>query len=339
MTHRWLILILLLWGSVIVCAQNDPDPCLSSDYDCAQGTVNNGLIFSFDTVYHYPAPGTSMPFWVAYGDTSNNTIDTTFAGSITAKLLSGPGSLTGTLTSWFEKYHYFNDFIFSAQGNYTIEFSIPGLATDTVVFSVIEKMKLCDSWSSGCYDGGATHVLPLSSNGGVIPVDAIFPITIAVYNPVTGYIDTSFVNFGHINQLSGPGSIIGTLSMYGEDWLTFPDIKFDTEGTYILELRADGGYIPDTVTVTVTPPSNMNILRVDDEVYPNPVANILNLGDEIMREYTSLSVFDISGKLVFMVPHITNQRIDVADFDSGSYVVVFSNNETQRRARSIFIKK
>lgn len=336
---KWFSVFLFLLISAVVFGQSNPNPCGGASAKCDNSGVRNGIVFSFgDTAYQYPAPGTSMPFWIAVGDTNNNTIDTTFSGPVVARLISGPGNLMGTMSYNFSKYQYFNDFIFLKDGLHEVEFSVAGIYKDTVQFSVLAEVDLCNEIPAGCKSGGGTHVYPLAANGGVIPVDAIFPITIAVYDPTTGIIDSSFFNYGYVDQISGPGNMYGTLSMYGQGWLLFPDIRFDAIGTYKVKLRADGGYVPDTVTIQVVPTVGVEALSVDDKIYPNPVVDKLFIDSYLMERFNSFRVYDTSGRLQVGVSHFKSNYIDLSTLMSGSYIIVFQNTATHNTGRSIFIK-
>ena len=51
----------------------------------------------------------------------------------------------------------------------------------------------------------------------------------------------------------------GTLNTHGGRWLTFTDVRFDEEGTYLVEISISLGYTPDTVSVDVyTPTEGVN---------------------------------------------------------------------------------
>ena len=137
---------------------------------------------------------------------------------------------------------------------------------------------MCSIVPAGCSTASGDAVYPLSGNGGIIPVDAIFPITVGVYNRATGTLDTNFHNYGYVDQLTGPGNMYGTLSMYGKKWLTFTDIRFDAVGVYTVKLSTAGNVIPDTVTIQVVAPTKtaeINSNKVN--VYPNPFTDFVNI--------------------------------------------------------------
>ena len=118
-------------------AQYNPNPCSVDGISCNNSAERNAIIYSFigDTI-EYAAPGTSMPFWLAVGNDSSRTIDTSFISPVMATVLDGPGLLQGEVAKNISKYSYFNYWNFSSPGIYEIEFSIAGLFKDTVAFRV-----------------------------------------------------------------------------------------------------------------------------------------------------------------------------------------------------------
>lgn len=322
-------------------AQLNPHPCTLNGVACDDEASRDGMIYSFteDTLF-YPAVGTSMPFWIAVGDPVTRTIDTTVVSPVAATLLSGPGSVQGGLAVNLAKYVYFNDWIFNESGVYKFEINVPGLVTDTILIKVVEPVDLCAEAPNGCGNGGGDIVFPLAGNGGIIPVDAIFPITMGILDESTGILDTSFNNYGYLNQLSGPGNMYGTFSMYGAKWLTFTDVRFDAVGEYEVELTTNGIHRPDTINVTVIQDNSVRGIDVELlSVYPNPfndkITIDLKAGDKIEFAY----IFNSQGQLLNSFNQPQSTTFDVADLPSGVYFLEIQLSGTLSTQKGILVKK
>lgn len=72
-------------------------------------------------------------------------------------------------------------------------------------------------------------------------------------------------------------------------------------------------------------------------VYPNPSTNYINIctNDEISK----ISIFDLSGKLIFDINHklFQNNQLDISMLSKGTYVLQIENSRT--RKHQLFIKK
>ena len=71
--------------------------------------------------------------------------------------------------------------------------------------------------------------------------------------------------------------------------------------------------------------------------FPNPIFDKLALSDEIVQQFDSLQLFDITGKLLLKKNKLSNE-IDVSFLNTGLYFIQFSNNQ-QRTACIKIIKK
>ncbi len=336
------ISLLLIFFGLSLTAQYNPHPCTLPGVNCGGSEVSRtGIIYSFEEdTFEYPSVGTSMPFWLAIGNLETRTVDTTYAGPVVANKISGPGNMQGTLAYTISKYTYYNDLIFSQEGIYKVEVSVAGSFKDTVTFRVREEFDFCAEVPNGCSTGGGDAVYPLASNGGIIPVDAIFPISIGVYNRATMQLDTNFFNFGYLNQLSGPGNMYGTLSMYGKKWLTFPDVRFDTEGTYRVELSAAGNIIPDTVTIEVVAATSVKELYNSRlNIYPNPAHDVVNIMVNENDVMDHVLIYNSFGQIISSHQNVGDRLLEISSLPAGVYFVrVFMVGESSPD-QGIIIKK
>ena len=318
------------------------NPCSIDGVYCNDNAEINGVIYSFyrDT-FKYPAPGTSMPFWMAVGNVSSRTIDTTFVSPVAATVLSGPGLLQGSLAQNISKYSHFNDWKFTASGVYEIEFSIAGLFKDTVFFEVAEEVDFCAQVQAGCTDGGGDLVYPSTGNGGIIPVDAIFPITVGVVNRLTGQLDSSFFSYVYLAQLSGPGNMYGTLMMYGGRWLTFTDVRFDEEGTYSVEISTAASHEPDTITVDVVAASNSirDVYSSLLTISPNPFQDKINIRFDNYERIGEVNIVDSQGKLVERYSSISLSPLNLSHLPKGVYFIEVRSLTGLKSEVSIVVKK
>tara|TARA_Y100000589_G_scaffold285621_1_gene285238 strand:+ start:2964 stop:4064 length:1101 start_codon:yes stop_codon:yes gene_type:complete len=336
------LVFVLLCSSLSSFGQYSSNPCSIDGVYCTDNTEKNGVIYSFygDT-FKYPAPGTSMPFWMAVGDVASRTIDTTFVSSVIATVLSGPGLLHGPSAQNISKYSHFNDWKFTVSGVYEIEFSIAGLFKDTVFFEVAEEVDFCAKVPAGCTDGGGDLVYPSTGNGGIIPVDAIFPITVGVVNSLTGQLDSSFFGYVFLEKLSGPGNMYGTLNMYGGRWLTFTDVRFDEEGTYLVEISTSLGYTRDTVSVDVyTPTESIHTPNYSSlSIFPNPFSDNVTIKFDDGERIDEINIINSQGKLVERYSSISSSTLDLSHLPKGVYFIEAISLIGLKSEVSILVKK
>lgn len=327
--------------------QFNPHPCSQVGVDCS-ASIADGAIFSFQkTNFEYAPPGTSMPIWIAAADKNTRVIDTTHSGPVSLLLIDGPGTLTaGTLTANFTKYHYFTDWKFSDPGVYRFEVNLVGFDKDTVSITVADEVDLCSESPGGdCVNGSGKQIFTFR-NGGIIPVDAIFPITVGVYDKATGMIDSSFFGTMELTQFSGPGSMYGTLNMHGKKWVTFTDVKFNTAGTYSVGAKANVvgvTYVPDTFEVIVTEANAVPEVTLNKlSVYPNPFDKDLTFDLTPMDSPELLRIIDAAGKIVQEFRFIGNEKqfvLNASNYKSGLYFYEISDSGTKQMDRGILLKK
>jgi hypothetical protein len=341
-TKRISLIVFLLSTLNLSFAQNI-DPCLIEGVNCSDSVERNGLIFSFigDTI-EYAALGTSMPFWVGVGDVNSRTIDISVDHTVSVTVLSGPGLLTNNPPQQISPYSYFEFWEFSSAGNYTVEFSVSGILKDTVVFRIANPVNLCAGVPKGCTGGGGDLVFMSTGNGGIIPVDAIFPITVGVKNSLTGQVDSSFFGYVYLNQLSGPGIMHGTKKMYGERWLTFTDIYFNKAGTYKIEATTNSGYLPDTVSVEVvsTSKSHFSNSKVrSTNLFPNPFIDKITIEHKFGDEIRDVKIYNTQGKLIDQYLSIKSPFLSLAHLPEGIYFFEVGFEKSSQNHVSVLVKR
>ena len=224
---------------------------------------------------------------------------------------------------------------------YEIEFSIAGLFKDTVFFDVAEEVDFCSQVPAGCTDGGGDLVYPSTGNGGIIPVDAIFPITVGVVNSLTGQLDSSFFGYIFLDKLSGPGNMYGTLNMYGGRWLTFTDVRFDEEGTYLVEISTSLGYTPDTVSVDVyTPTEGVNAPNYSSlSIFPNPFSDNVTIKFDDGQRIGEVNIINSQGKIVERYSSISSSTLNLSHLPKGVYFIEAISLIGLKSEVSILVKK
>lgn len=342
--HIKLIIALFIFTAVNSFGQSNPHPCSQKGVDCSASTTT-GAVFSFQKDnFIYASPNVAMPFWIAAGERSSGIVDTTHSGPVACLMISGPGSMTGTMTANFTKYHYFTDWKFSKSGTYEIEVSLVGYTKDTVYLTVGEEVDLCSEGpNADCTNGAGDAIFTFRSTG-IIPVDAIFPITVGVVDVNTGLIDSSFYGTMLLEQVSGPGNMYGTLNLQGGKWLTFTDVKFDAAGTYSVKASAMGlGLTPDIFEVEVTTANTVEeIIDFGTSIYPNPTTGAIYLSTTKDFYPNKVNIYDYSGKLIFtktLQSVTTGSQIMLPELSSGAYIYELHFPGTFQIDRGILIKK
>ena len=89
-----------------------------------------------------------------------------------------------------------------------------------------------------------------------------------------------------------------------------------------------------TQTVTVSALSNNNFKNLNFSIYPNPASTILNITSKSGLSVQT-AVYDMLGRKC-KVPLDDNQTVDVSRLESGSYIIVISQEFNSEK--HIFIK-
>ncbi len=77
---------------------------------------------------------------------------------------------------------------------------------------------------------------------------------------------------------------------------------------------------------------------VDVTVYPNPVANYLNINASGIDENIRVQITDVLGKEVYDETVASTKKIDVSDFKNGVYIVAVSENGKPIKTKRIVVK-
>ncbi|MBK8819865.1 MAG: T9SS type A sorting domain-containing protein [Saprospiraceae bacterium] len=109
----------------------------------------------------------------------------------------------------------------------------------------------------------------------------------------------------------------------GDSLKNLADIYFD----YNLPIRTN-----ETQT-TIAIPSSTEDIQQDIAIHPNPVQDILFLGNN--SDWKKAEIFDISGRLT-KVTGVDGFSVDVSGLESGSYILHLSNKD--KRGRVKFVK-
>lgn len=344
--HRLIVsAAVFLTATVNVIAQANPDPCTFPDVTCKSGG-GNGIVSSFASKkINYPAPGRSIPFWLAYGDTLTNSIDTDSLSIFSVLKISGPGVYSGYPGTDLAVYSYLNDLTFSESGIYEMQFLRGAGPYDTVQFTVLEEENFCvESPGGDCVSSGGDEIYAKPKFGNVIPVDAVFPIAVGVIESSTQMLDSSFSGTIYVEKVSGPGILYGSLSMSGKKWFDFENFKFSEPGDYVIRFHADSGtvYKPKEIQVEVISTTEVEKVVLNASYsYPNPFQNRLNIEMPFSEEPLTVCLYDYTGKIVVeqkVKPHENFITINTESLKTGLFVLNIKSATFQLQ-NSIVIKQ
>lgn len=115
-----------------------------------------------------------------------------------------------------------------------------------------------------------------------------------------------------------------------------PDNSFIRPKWGIYRSLSDVGNLRDEAVrfsdFSIAEVSNLSVNSIsNDEVFatiPNPIIDKLELSDEIVQQFDSLRLFDISGKLL-LEKHKLSNEVDMSFLKTGLYFIQFSNNQNQ----------
>tara|TARA_B110000211_G_C14075043_1_gene551645 strand:+ start:702 stop:1766 length:1065 start_codon:yes stop_codon:yes gene_type:complete len=341
------IAVLLMFFTENLYAQANPDPCTSPNTTCINGG-GNGIITSFGSKnIIYTSPGRSMPFWVAFGDTLTNYIDTSSNNTYLLSQISGPGQMSGLPAILYDKYIYFNEIVFSQFGEYEIIINQNNFAlVDTFTFTVVPEVDFCTSApGGGCVAVGGNEIFAKPSASNVIPVDAVFPITVGVIDSITHMINAAFIGTIYVEKISGPGVVYGTLSMSGKGWFTFNNIKFNQVGIYTIQFYEGSKttYKSDTLQVEVVAANSINETTLTPQLnaYPNPFNEQLSIYTPLESSDINISIYDSKGELVLDTKTNGNQKkvtLDTKFLKPGIYILNVNSAKNTIIQNKIIVK-
>lgn len=104
---------------------------------------------------------------------------------------------------------------------------------DTLYFNVPEEIDFCKESPGGdCGQQKGNKIFTKLRSSNVIPVDAVFPVTVGMLDSVSLLLDSTFKGTIYVQKINGPGVMYGSLSMTGDKWFNFTNIRFSQAGTY-----------------------------------------------------------------------------------------------------------
>ena len=136
----------------------------------------------------------------------------------------------------------------------------------------------------------------------MVPVDEVLPeILVGVIDSVSGLLDSSFSGTIYIEKASGPGELYGVLSMAGERWFNFNNLKLSEPGMYVLRFFTEDSalYKEAFVEVEVIQATNSSVVLVrddDGQKQPNSIVEKIgetNSGGVVSFEFENLGLFNI----------------------------------------------
>ena len=347
--HNYLIAFLIIINSSFgVFAQSNQSPCDAPNFDCGNGG-GNGIIFSFEgDTLNYAAPGTSMPLWIGIGDTNTKVLDTSSTAIFALTKISGAGDmqgLPGLVNPSF--FGYFNELNFTTPGIYEIQVTagIVGFSR-TFIVNVLPEINMCiESPSGECSVGNGNEIFANPQLGDVIPVDAVWPVNVGLIDSLTGDLDSTFVGEIYVDQVSGPGQLYGTLSMTGNKWFHFNDLRFSAEGIYEIifheedSLKYKNAHLDvEVVTVTGIKEESTTVFVI----YPNPIKNKATIQLANSSPELNLFIYDITGKEVFQKNLSANSNIyylEVGSLPAGIYYLSMKNASSVVATKKLLISK
>jgi hypothetical protein len=159
-----------------------------------------------------------------------------------------------------------------------------------------------------------------------------------IFGSSQGSISVSFSKWNttmNMRDIIGSGSV--TLSGMAMSWANFTiPITFttaDMPDSCIIVMKASGtaptdqDYLwVDNLSFVVTPAGINDIKEIENNVYPNPVSNMLNIKNNLNAN--EICIFDLSGKMVFCSKNDNLKAIDVSNLILGNYTYkLFKNNK------------
>ena len=337
-------LLFLFCENNIILGQSTPDPCSFVKIRCGEGQRNTLFNSFFSDSIFYASPGSSMPFWFAFGDSATGIIDTTGSYNFSLSKLSGPGNImgnSGTITGY---YSYLSDVSFSEVGNYKVLVNVggfPGSFVGELIFTVPPEEDFCnDPLFQGCVNGGGNQILAQPQFSNVVPVDEVMPVKVGVVDSTTGSLDSSFSGTIYVDQVDGPGELYGALSMTGAGWFHFNNLRFSKPGSYSIRFFSEDSslYKDALVGVEVVQTANTSlILNLDNlMVYPNPFQDRITLSSDYDLKGIDVELLNFSGQKVLKKDiSESSQRLvlNVDHLRKGVYFLIMS--ETNKSANKI----
>jgi hypothetical protein len=334
----FLLLIFLMFTVDFIIAQSIPNPCDFEKVTCGDVEIS-ALLNSFDNdTISYALPGRSMPFWFAFGDSVTEIIDTSSVPIFQSiEIINEPGS-PSTYPIWEtrvkEYYTYLTDVSFSEAGTYSV--SLMGIGDQVgnfkkdLVFIVPSETNFCEEVPAGkCGAVTGNQIFLKKSSSNVVPVDEVMPeILVGVIDSVSGVLDSAFSGTIYVEKETGPGELYGILSMSGDRWFNFNNLKFSQAGYYTLRFFLEDTLLYNHAFVDVEVGETANgfsvLPRNNLVVYPNPFGNKIICSANSDLKGGKIELFTCSGQKVLerKVFKSLNQIIlDTDDLTPGVYIL------------------
>lgn len=335
--------LLLLTGDLF--SQSDIDVCNLPNYGCINGSTGGSYMISNlqDNGTFYTKPGSAMPFWIGKKDVLTGLIDTSLTTNVNFGTPIGPGYLTGTMSfPGVKGYTFVNDWVFDAYGYYEIPAYVSGSKTDTIYLTVLPEFNLCEKSTSGdCQKGNGDSIF-VYRNSAIVSVDAVYPITVGLTDKSSGSIDSTFSGKCELDLISGPGIFTGSKLIYGNKWIQYVDLEFNTSGEYIIGITLTDTILNNTyrASISVVVPESNSIQekfipRVS--VFPNPASDIFHFE---MEGVAKIHVFDYAGRLVLtdLVKSGYEHEVSISFLKEGAYFIKFLDENDLIIGKSTLLK-
>ena len=145
--------------------------------------------------------------------------------------------------------------------------------------------------------------------------------------------------------MNGPGIVYGSLSMTGNKWFNFNNIKFSQEGAYTIKFYEEDSIKYKSTNVDVVVVGTVGLSQINSSqlhIYPNPFSDQFYVDFPQKEEQVAVSIFDTMGKKVseqVFNDLEKNALINSKDLNSGVYLMSIRSSSSDVISNSIIIKK
>jgi hypothetical protein len=127
-------------------------------------------------------------------------------------------------------------------------------------------------------------------------------ILVGVIDSVFGLLDSTFLGTIYIEKTSGPGELYGILSMSGERWFNFNNLRLSEPGYYTLRFFSEDKSLYNEAFVDVevfeTPNGIIALREKNFVIYPNPFDNTIVCVSSSDLKGGKIELFTYSGQKV-----------------------------------------
>ncbi len=189
-----------------------------------------------------------------------------------------------------------------------------------------------ETWNAlGINDGNYYAI----GDTGYVVLDMGLPVTNVSGNDITIHGNTSVMGneyeLFYSNSIDGPWTSLGT----GSNTTSYDLAGANNARYFRVEDNGVGagnvlgaGFHLDAITAgNLTVGINNNIFTNNDiSVYPNPTIDVINFEGKNIKEIKSVSLFDISGKL--LLQNTFSKQLDISRFKAGIYFIQLHNDNS-----------